>query len=222
MSERMLFRADHPITLTWTAQDGKEVVRPGRLHSILRSEYRVLLHERPPTGEEIPLGGRARIKAADYHGRHLSVFRGRVASVDSRLISVKTEGSSERVQRRRHARTAFPRRLATFDLVDRSPVRHLLGQPLDLSEGGIKFRHHQPIEAGERFRLSLRLGGRGVVVTPAGAVIETWEERDASDAFGLGASRTRAYISRASFSEISDHDRGLIRSYVAWKLRNVS
>jgi hypothetical protein len=218
MSEWLLFRADHPVTLRMARNPADQVAWTGRLHTITRSEISVVLHQMPQKGDGLRVGDDVVVEAADYHGLHLSVFRGVVASIETRLVEIKRTGEMQQVQRRASPRARTPRRFATAILDQTDARRYFLVNPVDIGRGGVRLRHRLSLSPGDRFQLLLRLG-RDAVITPTASVIESWEHDSQAH---NGVKPLRTFVSRASFVELSDHDEHMIDRYVSLLLQNTA
>ena len=178
----------------------------------------VLRHPLPR--EEAPrIGDRIRAEAGEYHGHHLTVFNGAVVSVDAGLIRIKFDGTVDQVQRREYPRAAVSYLFATAKLMEAERKRFFMVQPVDLSGGGVRFRHRVPLTVGDHFELTLRLS-RSVTLTPVAEIVEVWNQSERRPGqHPMGKQQDPRYVARARFTDISDHDRDLIRRYVAALIR---
>lgn len=214
MTGGLLFTADHPVTLRWTNAEGAEVTRPGRLHRVSEAAVSVTLQQAVDGEEKLAIGEQVRAEAGDPRGNQLAVFRGSVNAIESGLVRIKIDGGIDVQDRRRFRRAQLPFHFTTGILLARDKSRYFLAHPIDIGAGGVRFSHRLPLQAGDQFRLLLRLK-RDLTISPVGQVIETWEKPNPRTI----RRHSTTYISRAVFLGLLPTEQTLIRSYVQWLLR---
>jgi hypothetical protein len=203
----MLFTAHHPVTLRWTGQAGDEVSRRGRLHRISQVGLSVMLPRPIGRDDALRIGDPVSAEAGEYSGRHLTVFRGSVRAIESRLVRIQVDGGIDVVQRRRFPRAKLGPFFASAVRMRFNKPKLFVAQAVDISGGGVKIRHRLPLVANDTFRLILRLD-RTTTVIPTARVVETWELKSQH------ASRNKVYVSRAQFVEVNERERHQISRYV--------
>jgi hypothetical protein len=207
MDDCMLFTAHHPVTLRWTGKTGDEVSRRGRLHRISQVGLSVML-PRPIGRDDSPrIGDPVSAEAGEYSGRHLTVFRGSVQSIESRLVRIQVDGGIDVVQRRRFPRAKLGLFFASAVRMRFNKPKFFVAQPVDISGGGVRIKHRLQLVANDKFRLILRLDSKTTVI-PTARVVDTWEVKEPQ------ASRNKVYISRAQFVEVNERERHQISRYV--------
>jgi len=214
MASGLLFRADHPATVFWSGPNGEPVTRRGRLHRITQTQLAVMLPRSLTRDEQPRRDQEIRVELADYRGLHLLVYRGPVKAVEARIISIHLGGEAEHVQRRRFVRAPVRFRFAAARLIGARP-RHFLAQPLDIGQGGIRFRHRLPLAPDDTVRFNLCLEGRSAV-TPLARIIQTWPEPHAAG----GIAGPPPQVSRAVFVDLSASDSAAIARYVLRRIRD--
>jgi hypothetical protein len=214
MIDAPFFTADHPVSLRWTTAGGGEITRPGRLQDVSESAASVMLRQAVDGDEKLAVGEQVRAEAGDPRGDRFAVFRGSVNAVESRLVRIKIDGGIDVQDRRRFRRAHLPFHFTTGILLERDKARYFLAHPIDIGVGGIRFSHRLPLQAGDLFRLLLRLS-RDVTISPVGQVIETWEKPTPPTIH----SQSKTYVSRALFLGLLPTEQNLIRNYVQWLLR---
>jgi len=214
MTDLLFFAADHPVMLCWTTAEGAEITRPGRLYTVSEAAVSVMLQRAVGGEEKLAIGEQVRAEAGDPRGDQLAVFRGSVNAIESRLVRIKIDGGIDVQNRRRFRRAQLPFHFTTGILLEREKTRYFLAHPIDIGAGGVRFSHRLPLQAGDQFRLLLRLK-RDLTISPVGQVIETWEE----PAPRTIRRQSKTYISRALFLGLLPTEQTLIRSYVQWLLR---
>jgi hypothetical protein len=211
------YSADHPFTLRWTTDAGTKVVQYGRLHQITQSTLAVMLH-RPLEEDEIPRSGkRVFAETREYRGLHLKRIRGAVTYSSTRLVEIHLNGAPTQVQRRRHVRSGIVHCYATAILVREGVRRFFLARPIDIGQGGIRFSHRLPLQAGDRVQLTLRLD-QDCMITPTAEIIETWPQ--AAPAAGQRAA-PQTLVSRARFVQLANDEQAAIAQYVMRTLRSI-
>jgi PilZ domain len=217
MAAYQLYRADHPVTLRWTTDKGLRVVQHGRLQQITRSTMTIMLH-RPLDDGDIPRNGhRVFAETREYRGLHLERIQGAVTYSSARLVEIQVDGTPKQVQRRRYLRSGVDRRFATAVLVRDDGRRYFLARPVDIGQGGIRFSHRLPLQAGDRVQLTLRLD-RQRTITPTAEVIETWTQA-AQATTPHPAPPT--FVSRTSFVHLAHDEQAAIAQYVLKTLRRM-
>jgi hypothetical protein len=203
----MLFEANHPVTLRWTHGEGTEIARRGRLHRISQVGLSVMLPRPIARDDSLRIGDPVSAEAGEYRGLHLTVFRGSVQAIESRLVRIQVDGGIDVVQRRRFPRARLGLFFASAVRLRFDRMKYFVAQPIDISGGGVRIRHRLPLIANDRFRLILRLD-RKTTVIPTARVVETWEMKNAKE------SRTKVYVSRAMFVDVDERERHMISRYV--------
>jgi hypothetical protein len=217
MTGYQFYSADHPFVLRWTTEAGTKVVQHGRLHQITQSSLAVMLH-RPLEDDEIPRsGGRVFAETREYRGLHLKRIRGAVTYSSSRLVEIQLQEEPTKVQRRRYLRSGVAHCFATAILLSEDARRYLLVRPVDIGQGGIRFSHRLPLQAGDRMQVTLRLEQRRTI-TPTAEIIETWPQT-AQAASLLPVPPTQ--ISRARFVHLGHDEQAAIAQYVMRTLRSL-
>jgi hypothetical protein len=214
MTDALFFTADQPVTLRWTSSDGAEINRPGRLHNVSESAVSVMLREAEDVDEKLEIGKKVSAEAGDPQGERLAVFRGSVNAVEASLVGIDIDGGVDLQERRRFRRAPLPFHFTTAIKLERDETRYFLAHPIDIGAGGVRFSHRLPLQAGDQFRLLLRLK-RDLTISPMGQVIETWEKPQSP----MLRQQSTTYISRAVFMGLLPSEQTLIRSYVMWLLR---
>jgi hypothetical protein len=214
MTDGLFFTADHPVTLRWTSASGDEVARAGRLHRVSDSAVSVMLRQAIAADEGLKIGEQVSAEAGEHNGTGLAIFRGSVRAIESRLVKIAINGGIDMQDRRRFRRAQVPFLFATAILLSREGTKYFLAHPVDISAGGVRITHRIPLQAGNHFRLVLRIK-RNVTISPIAQVIETWEQK-------MPPTRRRqsqTYVSRAEFIGLLPHEQNMIRNYVMWLLR---
>jgi len=210
----MLFNPNHPVTLRWIGGEGAEVERRGRLHKITQIGLSVMLQRPIQFEDKLKVGDPVSAEAGEFRGLHLTVFRGSVQAIESRLVRIQVDGGIDVIQRRRFPRAKLGMKFATAIRLRSRQLRFFVAQPMDISGGGVRISHRLPLSVNDRFRLILRLD-RETTVSPVARVVETWEQKPPLHF----RTRTPVYVSRAVFVELSDRDRHLIQRYVFTTLK---
>ena len=214
MTDYMLFEANHAITLRWMAGSRRRKVRRGELQDITQRELVVRLPEKLTSEDALHVGDKVRAEAAGYGGFNLTVFQGSVLAIESRLIRIRVGGEVDIVQRRRSLRARVPYQFASAMLLSNEAERRFVVQPIDLSRGGIRIRHRLALQAGDRFRVSLRLDDQNTV-TPVGQIVESWKVEQAPET----PNALPLYVSRAIFIDLPMAEQQQISRYVFRLLR---
>jgi len=211
MTEFVVFAADHPVTLRWTAPGGASLSQLALLHDV--SDSRLIL-EAPRWEQYEPpaIGCHVTAEAADAKGECLALFRGTVKSIASRQIDIRLDTSMDVVQRRAHPRAQVPFGFHTAILLSEEGSRYFLAHPIDLGAGGVRMLHRLPLHPGDGFRLIFR-PRPGITITVSAQVIESQPVKDPAQ-----GRRKTTHVTRARFVDMSEMNQRFLTRYVGWLL----
>jgi hypothetical protein len=207
--QRLCFAADHPVTLRWTCASGALLERRGQLRRVTDTSLSVMMGQMISAEDSLRIGTTISAEAGVDRTSCVALIRGRVHSIESRLIRINIKGGIEVRERRkfRRAQPKFP--LATAVPMEQPEARHFLVRPIDLSAGGIRIRHHVDLKAGARLQLHLKLK-QTLTLSPVAEVIETWQEKSEG---------RPTFVSRMAFVDLQPMQEKILGSYVSWLLK---
>jgi len=217
MAAYQIYGTDHPVTLRWTTNEGANVVYRGRLQQITRSTLAIILHQPVSDGDALRHGHRVYAETREYRGLHLKRIHGAVTYSSTRLVEIQIDGAPKKVQRRRYLRSSLNRRFATGVLEQATERRYFLARPVDIGQGGIRFTHRLPLQAGDRVQLTLRLDRQRTIV-PTAEIIETWAQAAPA---ALTHPARPSFVARARFIQLGHDEQAAIAQYVLKTLRGM-